>query len=219
MSEIVIFGNGDIAELAHYYFTNDSEHKVVAFTVDGEFRKKETYLGLPNIAFETIENDYPPGRYKLFIAVSYAQMNDLRTRKYNDAKTRGYSIVSYISSHATVLSDLSKNENCFVLEDNTIQPFVTIGNNVTLWSGNHIGHHATISDNAFITSHVVISGGVKVGANCFIGVNATIHDHVNLADYTLAGAASVINKDTEPYGVYVGAPAKKAKVASNKVKL
>jgi acetyltransferase-like isoleucine patch superfamily enzyme len=113
----------------------------------------------------------------------------------------------------------SKHENCFVLEDNTVQPFVKIGNNVTLWSGNHIGHHSVIGDNTFITSHVVISGGVDVGRNCFIGVNATVHDHVRLADYTLVGAASLINKDTEPYGVYIGIPAEKSRVPSNRLKL
>ena len=54
-------------------------------------------------------------------------------------------------------------DNCFILEDNTIQPFVSIGNNVTLWSGNHIGHDSTIDDHCFIASHVVVSGHVRVG--------------------------------------------------------
>jgi hypothetical protein len=49
-------------------------------------------------------------------------------------------------------------ENAFILEDNTIQPFVRIGPNVTLWSGNHIGHHSTVEDHVFIASHVVVSG-------------------------------------------------------------
>ena len=49
-----------------------------------------------------------------------------------------------------------------------------IGDNVTLWAGNHIGHHSTIGDHAFITSHVVVSGHVRVGEYSFLGVNATI---------------------------------------------
>jgi len=219
MSDIVIFGNGDIAELAHYYFTNDSEHQVAGFTVDGKYRKADTFLDLPNTDFEFVEERFPPKQYDFFVAVSYAQMNDLRTMKYIEAKTKGYKIVSYISSHATVFADLSGNENCLVLENNTIQPFARIGNNVTLWSGNHIGHHAAIGNNVFITSHVVISGGVDIGDNCFIGVNATVHDHVSLADYTLVGAASLINKDTEPYAVYKGAPAEKSRVPSNRLKI
>ena len=56
------------------------------------------------------------------------------------------------------ISPRPPGDNCFILEDNTVQPFVTIGNNVTLWSGNHIGHDSVIEDDCFISSHVVVSG-------------------------------------------------------------
>ena len=42
MARVVIFGAGDIARLAHYYFTHDSDHEVVAFTVDEEYRTGDT---------------------------------------------------------------------------------------------------------------------------------------------------------------------------------
>jgi sugar O-acyltransferase (sialic acid O-acetyltransferase NeuD family) len=143
----------------------------------------------------------------------------LRAGKCLEAKAKGYRIVSYISSRATIFDDLSANENCFILEDNTIQPFVRIGDNVTLWSGNHIGHHSVIGNNVFITSHVVISGRVVVGENCFIGVNATVRDHVKLANHSLLAAGSLINKDTEAYGVYTGTPAQKSAVPSNRIRI
>ena len=53
--EIVIFGVSEISELAHFYFETDSEYKVVAFTVDREFKKADSFKGLPIIAFEDIE--------------------------------------------------------------------------------------------------------------------------------------------------------------------
>lgn len=34
---LVIFGSGDIAQLAHYYFSRDSDYEVVAFTVDAAY--------------------------------------------------------------------------------------------------------------------------------------------------------------------------------------
>ena len=147
----------------------------------------------------------------LFIAIGYTQMNNVRTEKARVAKNRGYKLPSYISSRATIFTNLSELENCFILENNTIQPFVSIGNNVTLWSGNHIGHHSKIDDNCFITSHAVISGGVIVGNNSFIGVNATLHNHIEIAKYSLIAAGALVNKNTEEYGVYAGSPAKKIK--------
>ena len=38
MAKLVIFGAGDIARLAHHYFTHDSPHEVAAFVVDRAFR-------------------------------------------------------------------------------------------------------------------------------------------------------------------------------------
>jgi UDP-3-O-[3-hydroxymyristoyl] glucosamine N-acyltransferase len=86
-------------------------------------------------------------------------------------------------------------EHCFIFEDNTVQPFVKVGNNVVLWSGNHIGHHSTIHDHNFISSHVVISGFVDVGESCFMGVNSTIGNNVNIGRDCLIGAGAIIVKD------------------------
>ena len=129
--------------------------------------------------------------------------NRVRENKFNQAKNKGYHLVNYVSSKATVWPDLSIGENCFILEDNTIQPFVTIGDNVTLWSGNHIGHHARINSNCFISSHVVISGGVVIGKNCFLGVNATTNDHISIGDNCIIGSGAIVTKSTSSNGVYV----------------
>ena len=64
---IVIFGAGDIAEVAHYYFKHDSDQDVVAFTVDQEFLDKKELFGLPVIPFEKILDIYPPADFDVFI--------------------------------------------------------------------------------------------------------------------------------------------------------
>ncbi len=209
MAKVVIFGVLDTAELAHYYLTNDSKHEVVAFTVSREYLKETTFKGLPVVAFEDVENVFAPEEYSLFAPMTARKMNTLREDIYNQGKEKGYSFVSYISSKATVC-DNEIGENCFILEDNTIQPFTKIGNNVVLWSGNHIGHHGEIKDHVFFTSHVVMSGHCVIESNCFIGVNATIRDYSVLAKGTLlAMGASLTKQKTDMWGVYVGNPAKK----------
>jgi sugar O-acyltransferase (sialic acid O-acetyltransferase NeuD family) len=203
MANLILFGTGDIAKLAHYYFTHDSAHEVVAFCVDAAYRTVPEFLGLPVVSFEDVAHHYPPATHHMFIALSYARMNQLRAAKYAEAKARGYTLVSYLSSHATCLTQFPIGDNCFILEDNTIQPFVTIGNNVTLWSGNHIGHDSTIADHCFISSHVVISGHCTIGAYAFLGVNATLHNSIQIAERCLIGAGAVIMKDTVAKGVYL----------------
>ena len=216
--KLVIFGSGDIGQLAHYYFRTDSDYEVVAFTIDSAFLREQSFCGLPVVAFEEIARAYSPSEYSMFIALSYSKINALRKEKYLAAKAMGYRLVSYISSRASVLNDGHIGDNCFVFEDNTIQPFVTIGNNVTLWSGNHIGHHSTIKDHCFLASHIVVSGGVEIGEQCFIGVNATLRDHIKIGDRCVVGAGTLLLGDAEPEGVYIGTTTPRAEIGSGKLR-
>ena len=219
MAKLIIFGAGDIARLAHFYFKRDSEHEVVAFTVDEKYKQGETFLDLPLIAFENVASDFPPAEFKMFVALSYARMNKIREEKYRLAKEKGYELVSYVSSRCSFLTDYPIGDNCFILEDNTIQPFVKIGNNVTLWSGNHIGHDAVIEDHCFLASHIVVSGYVRIGNNCFIGVNATLRNSITIAPETLIGAGAAIMKDTVPRGVYLAPRAELSNKTSDQIEL
>jgi sugar O-acyltransferase (sialic acid O-acetyltransferase NeuD family) len=219
MARLVIFGAGDIARLAHFYFTTDTDHEVAAFAVDRAYRQTDSLLDLPVCDAEDLAIAYPPSEFAMFVALSYARMNRVRAGKYAAFRDAGYRLVSYVSSRCTYLSGTPPGDNCFILEDNTIQPFVTIGNDVTLWSGNHIGHDSTIEDHCFITSHVVVSGHVRVGERSFIGVNATLRNSIAIAPGTLIGAGSVIMKDTQPNQVYLPERAKLFPKSSDEIEL
>jgi sugar O-acyltransferase (sialic acid O-acetyltransferase NeuD family) len=219
VKKLVIFGTGDAARLAHFYFTRDSPREVAGFTVERAYRAAETFQDLPLADFESVVEAFPPAEYDLFVAIGYRDMNRLRAEKYARAKELGYGLASYVSSRCTLLTDAPVGDNCFILEDNTIQPFVTIGSNVTLWSGNHIGHDAVVEDHCFITSHVVVSGHVRVGAYSFIGVNATLRNSITIAPRTLIGAGAVVMKDTVPKGVYMPQRAELFKKTSDQVEI
>jgi sugar O-acyltransferase (sialic acid O-acetyltransferase NeuD family) len=219
MAKLVIFGAGDIARLAHFYFTTDSPHEVVAFAVDREYRTVETLLGLPVCDAEELAARYPPDAVAMFVAISYAKMNRVRAEKYERLRAAGYQLLTYVSSRCTYLAADPPGDNCFILEDNTIQPFVRIGNDVTLWSGNHIGHDSVIEDHCFISSHVVVSGHVRVGARSFIGVNATLRNAIAIAPDTLIAAGAVVMKNTRPHDVYIGRRATRAPMRSDEIEL
>jgi sugar O-acyltransferase (sialic acid O-acetyltransferase NeuD family) len=214
---LVIFGTGELAQLAHYYFTHDSPHSVVAFTVDGEWLQQDTFLGLPVIAFEEVERRYSPEQCDLFIAVGYTKLNSVRAKKYIEAKAHGYRFPSYVSSRCTRYEDLQIGENCFVMEGNLIQPFVKIGNNVIIWSGSLVSHHVEIADHCFIAAHVVISGQVRIEPYCFIGVNATLREKIVLARNTIVGAGALVLKSTEENQCYLGTASGKSGVPSNRM--
>ncbi len=211
MEKIVIVGDGETAELAYEYFTHDSPHEVVAFAVEGAYKRKDEMFGLPVVEFERMEELYPPPDYRAFVAVSYTKLNRVRARLFRATKAKGYRCLSYVSSRAFVWHNVEVGENCFIFENNVVQYAVRIGDNVVLWSGNHIGHQTVIHDNVFISSHVVVSGYCEVGANCFLGVNSSVANNVKIGKDCLVGMGALIHKDTEERKVYVGHPAKPVK--------
>jgi len=218
MEKIIIFGLGDISQIAHFYLSQDDNYEVIAFTVDKEYAIQDKFENLPVIAFEEVETIYPNAEFKMFIPLGYTKINKFREQKFLEAKAKGYDFISYISPNATVAKNAKIGKNCFIFEDNTIQPFVTIEDNCILWSGNHIGHHSVIKENCFIASHVVISGGVEIGENTFIGVNATLRNHIKIGKSNVIGAGALILGDTEDNKVYLTKATDVSRVPSNRLK-
>jgi sugar O-acyltransferase (sialic acid O-acetyltransferase NeuD family) len=199
---VVIFGTGDFARVAEIYLREDSDFDVVAFTVDGSFAEHDRLNGLPVVPFEQLPDLHPPSEVAMFVAIGFSGVNKARAGVYERCKERGYELISYVNSRAARWGTLEIGDNCFVFEENVIQPNVRIGNDVILWSGNHIGHDSEIGDHCFVASHAVISGNVRIGPYCFVGVNATVRDGVTIAPECVIGAGALIMRDTEPGGVY-----------------
>jgi len=208
---LIIFGTENFADIAFEYFTHDSNYEVVAFTVDKAYQKENVKFNVPVIPFEEIHLSLNPKNHFFFAAVTYGEVNDLRSRIVKKAKILGFSLASYISSKSFIWHNVDFGEHCFIFEDNTIQPFVKIGDNVVMWSGNHIGHHSQISDNVFISSHVVVSGNCIVSENCFLGVNSTLANNLSIGPRTWIGPGVLLNRDI-PSGSLVTNTASKIKI-------
>lgn len=216
MKKLIIVGVGETACLAYEYFTNDSDYEVCAFAVSKDFLNGDSFNGLPLVALEDADKYYPPNAYEAFVAVGSGELNRVRTKLYDYVKSIGYVLASYISTKAFVWHNVEIGDNCFILEDNTLQPFTKVGNNVTMWSGNHLGHRSIIEDNCFITSHVVISGFCRVGKNTFMGVNSSVADNVTIGKDNFIGMCSIINKNTLDNQLYASESTKVSKITAKR---
>ena len=203
MSRVIVFGTGRGAEIAYRYFRRDGMHDVVGFTVDRAFRTVERFHDLPVVDFESVERTFPPAQYQMFALLGYQRMNRLRQEKYQAGKEKGYQFVSYVSPRIAAQPDLVVGENCLILDHQTIDLDVTIGNNVVMWSSNHIGDMTHIMDHVWISSGLCTAGNVTIGAFSFVGVNVVITSDVKVQEGSFLGAGAVITKDTVRRGVYV----------------
>jgi sugar O-acyltransferase (sialic acid O-acetyltransferase NeuD family) len=214
MSRVVLFGTGRGADVAYRFLTRDSDHKVCAFAVDRQYIRQQTFHDLPVVAFEDVEKRFAPGEYEMLVLLGYQRMNRLRAEKCFAAKKKGYSFISYANSHFYRPEKLSIGENCFILDNQSISLDVKIGNNVVMWSSNHVGDLSTIGDHAWLSSHATIAAEVVVKPYCFIGVGATVGNKVTLGEGTFVGASALVVSDTAEKSVCVAGKSEKVDVDS-----
>lgn len=206
MKKVVIFGTSSAAALTHFALTHDSSYEIEAFTVDRKYMKNQEFCGLPVIPFEEVETTYPPGEYRMMVAVFASRVNKTRAEKYTQAKEKGYELINYISSQAIVSPGLEIGDNCFIGEGVICRPSLKIGNDVIILPGAFLGHDSVIKEHCFIAARAVVLGAVTVEPYCTIGANATVLDAVTVATECIIGAGSVIHENTQEKGVYRANP-------------
>jgi sugar O-acyltransferase (sialic acid O-acetyltransferase NeuD family) len=220
MKKIVIFGTGGFAQIVYLYLkkVDPSKLQVVAFSANEYAIKEKELCGLPVEPFEHIEKTYPCKQYHMFIAVGYSDMNRKRARFFEEAKDKGYNLISYIHPSTIINDEFEIGENCFIFENNVIQPFVKLEDDVIIWTGNVISHHTTIMKHCFIVSHTAIAGNTTIEPYCFIGMNATVRNSVRIARECVIGAGSVILHDTNEKEVYAAHSTVKLEISSNQLR-
>ena len=201
--DLVIIGTGKTSEVIYEYLKH--EYNVIGFAEDRTTLEVHSlYKYLPVFPLDHLDYHVDKTTTKLFTAISFAQMNNVRTNIYRKMKTNKWQFITYIHTKATVAENVYIGDNCIVMEENNIQSFTNIGNNNIIWAGNHIGHHTNIGNNNFISSHVVISGNCNIGNNNFFGVNSTIGDSVTIGNYVWFSPCTMTIKDISDYTLLKG---------------
>ena len=203
MKPLVIFGAGGLAKLALFYFKNDSDFEVSAFTIHECYLKEKSLSGLDVVPAETIEKTYPPNKYAMFIAISFWGINKKRAEIYESYKRKGYEMVTYISSKTNHWGEFKVGDNCMILEGAIINPFVQIGNNVIINPGAIVSHESIVGNHCFIGANAVINGKTTIGDYCIVGANSTLLERLNIGQKCVIGAGTTITKDMAPGEVCV----------------
>src|SRR6185437_3194046 len=110
------------------------------------------------------------------------------------------------------------NVNCHTFIENN----VTIGDRVTIKSGVYIWDGLRIEDDVFVGPNVTFVNdkyprskkypekfpSTKIGKGASLGANATILAGIEIGEYAMVGAGSVVTKNVEPFSLVYGNPAK-----------
>lgn len=210
--KLIIYGNGHMAKMLHQFVK--AEFNVVAFTVDRQCITDNGLVGLPVIPFDEIENHYSTSECCMLVAVGYVQMNDVREKKYLEAKQKGYKFINYIHPSVVMHDELVIGENNIILDHASVHPYTAIGNGNFISSNSNVGHGCQLGDNNWINGGVSIGGETVIENKAFLGVNSAVGHGVVIKSGTFIGGSTLISRDTEPDGVYLASSGEKHRLNS-----
>ncbi|MEG0179369.1 MAG: hypothetical protein RR424_07040 [Oscillospiraceae bacterium] len=205
MKNVVIWSTGGLAEMVFLLNKECPAFNIVAFCANREYCTSDTFMGMPLIANDELENTYPPNEVEILVCIGFKEMNGLREAISLDLKSRGYVFCNYIHPTAIVSSDVQLGEGNIILEGVQIGIHCKIGDGNVIMECSMLSHNIVIDNYCYISLGVAFGGFVHLHNNCFIGLNATLVPYVILANKTLVGAGVVIQKDTFELEAYASA--------------
>jgi sugar O-acyltransferase (sialic acid O-acetyltransferase NeuD family) len=202
---VVIVGARRFARRMYVYLSQDGGRDVAAFAVPRQYLEETEILGLPVVALEELDERFGPEEHEACVAVGYVRTNRVRAELCDELEGRGYGLVSYRSSRATVWGEVAPRHT-LVLDDAVVGPFARVGEDVIL-NGANVNHDAVVEDHCFIGTGATIGGEARIGAYSFVGLNATIRNEVTIAPRCVIGANAFVKRDTKEGEVYSAASA------------
>ena len=199
---LLIFGTGEYAEIAHYYFSQHAGRHVDAFTVEAAFVGDGHFCGLPVLDFAEAQRRFAPATHDLFVAIGYTRRNQVRQRIFLAARSLGYTLPSFVQESADVARNVVVGANTMVREFAALSPFATLGENCFVGAQACLSHHARVGSHCYLSSTAAVCGMARVGDGCFIGAHATVRNGVTVGAGCVIGAGALILSDCEPDGVY-----------------
>ena len=209
--QVIIYGDSDFAEQVYYQLETDGRYKILAFTVDESKFEKNTFIGLPVIPFQQLSNHYSTNEVHIFPAIGYSKLNTIREIVVSQIKQAGYKLLTYISKLAFIGANTQIGEGCLICEFVSIGIHTELGKAIVILPNSRIGHYNNIGDFCYFSNSVCTGGRVTFRRNSFIGLHATIRNSITIEEFNVIGTASNVVKSTDPYGIYVGNPAKRLK--------
>lgn len=185
----------------------------IAFTLDSNYLKSPKFCDLPVYPFETLEQCVDIERVEILLSIGYNKMNKHRESKYQECKSRGFKIHTFVSKHALVYAD-SIGEGSIIMPGAYIGPFSNVGLCNVVRSRSVLSYHEKVGNFNWIADGCTYGGDVVQGNNCFIGLGTTVRNGISIADNTFVGAHSYLHHNTSYDSVYYGNPTVKQEMTS-----
>ena len=156
------------------------------------------------------DDDIPAyvGKAEFVITVGFIKNPGTRIKLFNRVKEAGGTLATIIASSAQVSRYASLGEGTVVLHRAAVNAEAIIGANVILNTACNIEHDVVVGNHCHISTGTMINGGCHIGERCFLGSLSVTANGISICYGTIIGAGTVVVKDIDNSGTYIGTPAR-----------
>lgn len=206
MKTLCIIGSGILGlQIAHYVITDKHYNKVVFIDDFATEKEKNGYSIIGNI--NDVEKLFKQNFFdELIIGIGY---NHLKIRKELFEKlSNKIPFATIVHSTCWLDPTVKIMKGCFLYPNSTIDYRSVVSENTIIANDCTIAHDVHIGSHSFFSARIAVAGYVVIEEQCFLGINTTIIDNIKIIANTQTGAGTIVIKNIEKPGLYVGNPAK-----------
>lgn len=209
MTEVIGLGAG-----GHARVVIDILRVMNNFKIAGLLDRDRNLWGTSVLGVEVLGDDslmielLSGGIRSAFIGLGSIEQTGPRIKLYENARSKGFEIVSAIHPSAVVSRSASIGNGPTIMAGAIVNAAARLGNNVIVNSGAIVEHDCVVGDHSHIATGARMAGTVSVGSRCHIGLGASIREGLTIGDGSIVGAGAVVVDDVPGNTVVVGVPAK-----------
>lgn len=202
MNNIAIIGASTNARVIYNFISDYKLFNVKCFAVDEEFRKTDSFCGLPVFTIQDLSKILKKEDC-VFIGVQWNRLNKDRRILYERVKAMGFKFCNVIAPNAVIHGKVVLGDNIWIADNVIIETNCTIGSNTFIKSAALIGESSKIMNHCFIGAKSLIAGSCLINEQTFIGLGATVFDEVKVGKKCLVGARTIIKRDLNDFSVVI----------------
>lgn len=201
---LAIIGCGDLGQQIAEYAISDGHYEDIVFFDD--FTEEKNSYGFKILGnCDSIEYEFEKKSFdEIIIGIGYKHPEK---RKYFFERFESkIPFGTIIHSSCWIDQTAVVKKGCVVYPCCCIDAHSVIGENSVLNISCSIAHDTVVGKHCFLSPRVAVAGFVKIEELCIIGINSTVIDNITILSKTQIGAGTVVIKDIEKEGLYVGNP-------------
>ncbi|MCR2032228.1 acetyltransferase [Anaerofustis stercorihominis] len=142
---------------------------------------------------------------KFIIAIGINQVREKISKEYD----LDYS--TFIHPSAVIGEDVIVGKGSVIMGGSVINSGSIIGNHTIINTSVSVDHDSNIDDFVHLSPGVHMGGSVSIGKGTWLGVGTSVKNNVIIGEDIIIGVGSVVVKDINEKGTYVGNPLIKIK--------